>query len=637
MTAGQPTPAAPGVLTSLELERRDHLKPAAVQRHFSAWDALGILLLTFVMLVANRLAVAYVGTQLGRSRWIHLITLASGVITLAGLAWLTLRDRQGISAIPRRVLAVWRDPPGDWAAFALGALLATPLLGLYAPILFNDADSARLVASVRYVQGGTFGYFPETQEPLLPHVLLGPSIALRGLAGAKLFAIASVQTLCGVTALLTRRITGSMWGAGAAALGLLSLSAVLERATHLPMYSTMLALGYFGSWLAYRAMTTPQAHWRYVLPAGLCLALAPEAHGVGQLFLAVPFLLVVFAPTAGTGMAQMGRTYATILVVSLPRIVINLSEGPLATFAGSRTDYWVTNGYVSEIQRRFWGPKLYIGIDEGAGEYVTRLPERYLDSLGAQGWLVVVLAGIAWLLCTRGRARWFVIAVVAFMALALTIKRVPPFSRYYSPLWPGMAILVGVLVGSLARRRTLLTRLGAAFCSVVLVAAAAVTYRDSARGFDRVRHAVDTSAYPSLAAAIDDGKGVIGARAHQALMSVSTNIQTWGDQFLTEDEYVTYLTWPSDNVVIEMLERHNIGWVLIHPYLPLELLYNDTWLVPYHGKSARHVDAIAMSPRFCKYLEVGGFVLYKLGSCTPNPSSTTFPTRGAAPMPDVDA
>jgi hypothetical protein len=97
---------------------------------------------------------------------------------------------------------------------------------------------------------------------------------------------------------------------------------------------------------------------------------------------------------------------------------------------------------------------------------------------------------------------------------------------------------------------------------------------------------------------------------------VTADIPTWGGQFLSEDEYVTYLTWPSDEEVIDVLERHDIGWVLIHGARNLELAYHDTWLVPHHGQNARQVDAVADSPSFCRVMTVGGFILYRLGACS---------------------
>ncbi|MGH9112708.1 MAG: hypothetical protein ACRDZN_10510, partial [Acidimicrobiales bacterium] len=106
----------------------------------------------------------------------------------------------------------------------------------------------------------------------------------------------------------------------------------------------------------------------------------------------------------------------------------------------------------------------------------------------------------------------------------------------------------------------------------------------------------------------------IGARSH-SLVNVTADIPTWGGQFLAEDEYATYLTWPSDDAVIEVMDRHDIGWVLIHPNVALETDYHDTWLIPHHGVPARHVERVATSTNFCRMADVAGFVLYRLGGC----------------------
>jgi hypothetical protein len=612
------------------------------RRRFSAWDAVGVLFTALAMLAVEQLVVAAGNLGLGHSGFVRAGAVLVGVLAVGGLAILVVRDRPSVASAAERLVAVWRDPPGEWVTVLLGAILAVPLLRLYAPVLFNDSDSARVVGAVIHVQSNGFGYLRDTQDNLLPQLLLGPVIAVGGLAGAKLFVIASVQVLAGVTAYITRRITGSTWGAAAAAVALVALPPILERAIYLPMYPTMLALGYTGSWLAYRAIASPPASasgsppasagWRYALPAGVFLALTPEAHAVGQLFYVAPLLMIVFAPGfpgwAGlrSWVASAARIYAVVFVVSLPRIAINLSEGGLSRFTSYRTDYWITEGYVREIQINFWH---YSGVDEPLGDYVRQLPDRFVDSLGDWGWLLLLLAAVAWLVWCRGGARWFVLGAVGIIALAVTAKRVPPFPRYYAPLIPGIALLVGVGVGRLARLRlsrpslpsppsgalrAVLGRVAAVAC-VAALGAVAVTNLDTAAGrVDRTRLVVERGPYRTLAAAIDDGKGLIGARSH-ALLFVTADIPTWGGQFLSEDEYVTYLTWPSDDQVIDVLERHDIGWVLIHADRNLELGYHDTWLVPHHGENARQVDAVAASPRFCRVMSVGGFILYKLGAC----------------------
>jgi hypothetical protein len=570
-----------------------------------------VCLTALVMLGVRHAATVAIDTSLGQSRRLFLVAaVIGGLVSLGVLTWLVVRDRPSLRTIPRRATAVWTDPPGAWAACVLGVLLATPLLALYTPVLLGDADSARVLAAVTHVREHGIGFLLDTQDNLLPHLLLGPLVAVGGLPGAKLFALLSLQVLAGVCAYVTYRIWPSMLAAAAAAFALLAIPAAVDRGSVLPMYPTMLALGYLGGWLAYRAIVEPERR-SLAVAAGVCLALTPEAQQVGQLFLAVPLLLLVFAPTWRAGLAASARIYLFMALAMIPRIAINLSAGGLSDIARYRTDYWVTKGYLGLIQSHFWH---YGGVDEPLGKYLTWLPWRFTHSLGPQGYVVLGLGVVAWLVFGGGRGRVFVLGVVGFLVLALTIKPVPAFPRYYSPFWPGMAILVGAGVGTLARQSPRTARPLALGVVAALMMLAATTLADASRVQDERRARVDNAPYRQLAGAITDGKGVIGARSH-SLLNVTADIPTWGGQFLTEDEYVTYLTWPSDDAVIEMMERHDIGWVLIHANRLFETDYHNTWLVPAHGAVARHVERVAASPAFCRTAQVSGFLLYRLGGC----------------------
>lgn len=582
------------------------------RRRVTAWDGVGILLLATVMVIVDTILVDAAGTELGRSpglRQAGSIVVWATVVAFAGIvAW----DRPRLRAIPRLLTQVWRDPPGPWAAFVLGFVVAVPVMGLYSSVLFSDSDSSRLLASVGYVRSGGWDYFVDTQEPYLPPLLLSPITGLWGLAGAKMFAIVSIQVVTGTTALVTYRVSRSMWGALTAAVALLSIAGVLERSVKMPMYGVMLTLGYLGAWWAYRAITEPDRVWRFAVPAGVCLALAQEGHGIGQLFLAVPLLLVIAAPSRRAGVQGMVRLYMVVVTVMIPRILINLSEGGLSYITSPRTDYWITQGYVTEIQTEFWS---YRGINDSVGEWLGAFPDRFVTLLGDQGGLIVALALVGALLFCRGRRRAFVVACFAFLLLAVTLKRIPPFARYYAPFWPGMAILTGLAASWFMRRRFVGLQVLPVVLVGVLLAGASGTLRDAAEDYDRDRALVEREPARLFAGEIDDGKGVIGARAHQFFYSVTVDVPTWGDQFLTEDEYVTYLTWPSTREVLEVLERHDIGWVFIAPRRFLETQYNDTWLLPHHDRPARHIAEIAHNPSFCRWLEVGNYVLFRVGPC----------------------
>lgn len=582
-------------------------------RRFTAWDACGVMVLTTLLLAVNQLGVSAMATPLGDSPGIRRVSAAVAVITLVMVVGQSLRTRTGPGGLPRALTAVWRDPPGAGCAFLLGAILALPTFGVYSPVLFNDSDSSRLLASILYVQGGHPKYFVETQEAFLPHVVLGPPMAAFGLAGVKVVVIVTVLALVGTLAYVAHQVTRSMWGAAAAALTMLALAPVYDRAVRAPLYPLMLTLATLGTWFAYRTMVGERHRWRYALAAGTCLALAPEAHAVGQLFLALPVLVAVFAPTVRAAIGNVARIGLVIAVVSLPRLLVNLYAGGLSGVASYRTDYWITNGYLLEIQRRFWD---YEGLAEPLGSYLSRQPGRVFDTLGATAWMVVAAAVLSAVSCCRGRARAFLLAVTGFYLLAITVERIPPFARYYSPIWPGLVVLVGALVaGAVGRAHGRWRPLLGGAMLVALALGAVVAYDEAVPQLADDRAGAFFQPATMFSEQIDDGKGVIGARAHQMLFSVRTDTQTWGDQFLREDEYVTYLTWPSDEAVVAMLQSHDIGWVIIGRDRALETQYNNTWLVPFHHRSARHVERVGQSGQFCRWAQARTWVLFKLGPC----------------------
>jgi hypothetical protein len=576
----------------------------------TAWLPFGLSLLAFVMLTLTQAAVIAGPEPLEGPGFLRSAVLVSGVAAIATwiVAWLR-EPPSSLAEIPRQALRPWNDPRRSWPAAALGALLSLPLLGLFVPTGLGDADSVRAVAAVKYVHRHGIGLLVDTQDNFGPHLVLGPAVALGGLAGVRLVTVLAVPALAAAAAYTTRRISGSMLGAAAAALALLSTPAVLARATLVPMYPAMLACGTLGCWLAYRAMTDHRS-WRYALGAGASLVAALELHNVGQLFLAVPGLLVIACPRWRPALAGLLRIGVVIAGLAVPRLVVNVSEGGLSRVTENRTDYWITKGYVSRIQTELLG---YEGVGEPIGSYLERLPGRFVGSLGAEGWLALGLAALA-ILGLRWRAKLFVLACLGFMVAAITVKQIPPFPRYYSPLWPGIAILAGLAVGWLVRRRQIAGRVVGTILVLALALLSALSYRTVAQRTAEQAAAVEAKPYQQLADMVDDGKGVIGARSH-VLAQVDPDIPTYGGQFLTEREYVTYLSWPSDDAVIAMMERHDIGWVLINPDPRLETQYHNTWLVPAHGLVSRQVAAVAASPAFCQVAAIDGFVLYRLGPC----------------------
>jgi hypothetical protein len=609
------------------------LPPVQVERtgrRPSFYDITGLAFVAFVMMLVTEYAVDNVEGGLERLPWLHHMTVVFAAATAAGVLLSPVAHRTRPLAIPARFAELFCDPPGDWATFLLGMALGLPLLGLFTPTILGDADSVRIVAAVRHVQRDGTGFLTDTQDNLLPHVILGPAAALGGIEAVRVVTIITLQALAGVVALVSQRITGSMWAAVFGVAGLLSIPVVVDRAVLVPMYPTMLAFGYLAGWLAYRAMTEPRA-WKCVLGAGLCFVLGMEAQSVGQLFLVTPVLLLVVARDFRRGALGLVYVYAATLAVLIPRIWINVQVGGWSRLTSNRTDYWINKGYVQKIQVDLWH---YVGVDEAPGTYVEKLPGRFVESLGVWGWLGFAAAALA-VVGLKGRARLLPVAAVAFMGLAATAKGVPPFGRYFSPLWPGAGILAGMACAWFIRQRfKLLKPLGIAL-GLVLIAGSVNAYDRVAHKSQRLETNMRTAVYRDFVPLIDDGKGVIGSRSH-ILVNYTADIPTFGGQFLTEDEYVTFLTWPSDAEVVDLLHDHDIGWVLVNANLILEIEYHNTWLVPNHGKEAVHVLALASSPWFCRVASKHGYTLYQVQEPGDPPCQWELPPELPRPARDPD-
>lgn len=576
---------------------------------FVTWHVASLALLTFLMLAVTQLTVVGQPDNLDGPPWLRGLTLGSGVLALLTLFAAAVLEPAPSQEVVPRLWALWRDPPGDWLATVLGVLLSFPLLGLFTPTGLGDADSVRIVAAVRYVQDHGMGFLVDTQDNFGPHLVLGPAVTIGGVPAVRLVSIISLQALVAVLAYVARRLSGSMMAAVCTALATLSMPAVVARATLVPMYPAMLAFGTLGCWFAYRAMSEPR-NWRHAVGAGLCFVAALELQTVGQLFLAVPVLLLIACPGLRQSLAGLARVAGTIVVLLGPRLAVNLSEGGLSRLTSNRTDYWINKGYTRRIQTDFWN---YAGVGEPASTYLERLPRRFVLSFGDGGWVAVAVAAMA-ILGMRGRARWFALACATFMFTAASVKQVPPFPRYFSPLWPGVAILAGLAAARLLERRALVTRAIGVLVATLLLGLAGFSHVTVADATSELVAEEHDKPYRMLAAIADDGKGVIGARSH-VLTQVTADIPTYGGQFLSERDYVTYLTWPSDAAVVAMLNRYDIGWVLVNANMLLEVGYHNTWLIPNYDQEARHVTAVEQSPSFCLVAREDGFLLYRLGPC----------------------
>jgi hypothetical protein len=331
-----------------------------------------------------------------------------------------------------------------------------------------------------------------------------------------------------------------------------------------------------------------------------------EAHQVGQLFVVLSVLLLVAVPERAA-LAGLGRVYLFLAVLYIPRAVINLADGGLSHFFDNRIDYWVTKGYLLSIQVEFFDYPRELSLVE----YLRELPGGLFSAWGATGGLTLAL-GAASILVVPTRLRRFIVATTLLLLLVIVHHRLPFFSRYFSPLFVGSAIGAGVTIAALVGRRTFRSQTAAVLAVLGLVVANAFSYHTQLDRLHAYKAAKQNVAYRQLAQEVRPGEGVVGTRSFN-INNSSTGARVYGGDFLTESEYVTFLTWPSDAEVIDVMRSHDAEWVFV-PQRPNRWVtrYNNIWLRPAYGKEARYQFEVRRSPSFCLARRINGAALYRL-------------------------
>jgi hypothetical protein len=147
--------------------------------------------------------------------------------------------------------------------------------------------------------------------------------------------------------------------------------------------------------------------------------------------------------------------------------------------------------------------------------------------------------------------------------------------------------------------------------AVLLAGFSVVAYYATLREARKLQGQVVGGPYNRLAALIPPDQGVIGTRSNY-LNFTSTDVRAYGEQFLSEKEYVIFLTWPSDEAVLDVMRRHAIRWIFV-PRRPEHWVseYHNIWLRPAYGKVARYPAMVATSPDFCQVRSIRGVRLYR--------------------------
>jgi hypothetical protein len=553
----------------------------------SSWIALGVPAGTGAIIAGAMSLTASNGAWLRGP-----ILLVLGILVLTACVLV----RHGPGEAFRAMRAGWDRPSGSFV-FGLGWAMALPVFALHTDVVMADSDSARIVAALVHVREHGVDYLVNTQEVFIPHIVLGALMRLGGIPLMKLFSVVELQFLSGVVAFLAWRVSGRVIGAVGAVLALLSVGSILERAYLLPMYPLMLGAGCLSAYLVYLAACATTKRDRLLRAAGAAALLwvSIESHEVGQIFLVVP-LLMLLSRQVWKRPGSVLATFAFFVLMYVPRLIVNLSEGGFKNLLTSRVDFWITKGYLLDIQLDFW----YLPRTVGLADYLELAPSGVVNILG---WIGLPMLGLTLgsLFLLPKRLRWFAGIFFVLLASIAIGRRLPFYPRYFSPLVVGAATASGIAIARLVSSNRGLRVVGV--CAMTIAAACAVAAL-SLRTYEAAtleRQVLD-GPYATVAERLPEGAHVIGARATYVHFT-RTDVESYGEQFLTEEELATFLAWRPEHKVLTIMRDRGIDWVLV-PKRPYRWVnrYHRVWMAPAHGMLPRYHRRVRRSDALCEIL-----------------------------------
>jgi len=498
---------------------------------------------------------------------------------------------------------------GDFALFAIAFIVLSMFLVpiSWTPALNADSGTA-LSISKALSEGDTEplvdGLFPPFQT-VVYSIMVIVGIVNFATAVPVLFSALLAIALAGVAHWYSR----SYAVAAIPPLFLLFSSTFWQQTGSLTFYPAFALLGYSGLFFAGRYVLETKRTPTFALLGAVLLAASLYAFTTALLFLPIPAILLAFF----FNKQRMHRTlvlYAGLAVTALPWFAWHIAVG------GSHFYYhplnWLVEKHLAVINDEFWNLP-----HESLTEYAPTMLNVGFEGLVATPiWLLVpVGAGFIWRQ-HGARAGLFVMACVAFFLASLAVIRPAPYDRYFYPVLPLTIALA--TAGTIAISRIMPDVLKrASIAGIVFVAVAyALTVNSEASEFtnvinlDNIQKSRSYNEMLKVADLIDDSKGIISRDSR--IQSVLPDNRVSTVFLIDEADYVTYLTWPSDSEVQEMLGKYDIGWLLLYKDAGRWERDYNVWLERNYGLKPRHYIEASRSTEFRKVMDGRVYVLYQV-------------------------
>ena len=520
-----------------------------------------------------------------------------------------------------KVLAAF---PVDWGRVGRGVLLAvTALGGLFALAVavwmivgFSEyvpvhIDDARIQADVFSAISTNGSWIFRSGLPFMEIAAYAVWVKIFGWGSLIAIPIIFSISLAVLTGYIAYRVTGSPWAGLAALLLLASLPLFLERARLLPFYPATMFFGYAGMFGA--CCYARGRSWPTLVTGIVGLSGALYSFNLGLLFLPIPVLYLILERSRST-LLRLVHVYGPVLLLSLPWLVWHWRVYGPGQLWRQRFHWMAEKGYLEIRNTEFWGIASHSPLEFGG-----KLPGMLETAAGPLVLVLAVLGAVAVLKMPSWRWRIASLIALAIPTGALIGKTPASYTRYVYIFLPGLVLLAVYgfhsVCGDRARLRGGLMGLTSFAAVVASVAVLCALFFLNARGelaaVERVKEGQIQQEMSQLVDLIDDDRAVLGSRAVKIMSYLQRN-EVVTPYNASEEDFVTYLTWPSDGEMDAMMDKYNVGWVLIRK--PGERFERDyqVWLETAVGQLPRHYLQLETSSLVSEVHDGRHFTLYRV-------------------------
>lgn len=473
-----------------------------------------------------------------------------------------------------------------------------------------DIDDVRLYSEITQISNGNYDIFFKVQVPIIQDALYIFYSNIFGWdAPLLMLPVFFTLLLAGLIGYLTFRMTSSYSTSLFSILFFYSFNVVTNQSLTAVLYPLAIFFSYFGMYLIWKYLFEKKS-LKYAVFGGGFLVSSIYTHQIGLIFMVMPFVLWI--TSSNRSWKSLLLIYFSILLIAFPWITNHID--PVSHVLSFERDRWmVQNNYIDIINKEFWGYHT-TKINANYKEFVAGIL-RILENSVGDNWAVISILSLIGIYTSKKR-ELIITSSALFIVLLIAITIITPasFGRYFYPILPllsiGSALFVSLLLQYIRPYplKTILT------CAIIIILLCNMLFSFFVIDY-KVQQTVTSKKFDELrdiSQIIDDKKGIIGSRPSLLIVTCPEN-SIYSHDYVSEEDFVLFLRWPSDPEVKSLLEKYNIRWIVLNkPIEKYERDYHGAWLKKVYNVEPDHYIKLQKSEVATKVFEGNYYILYKI-------------------------